>query len=236
MSEVGDTISVANARWSFGGTVPETFDSHVSRSVPQYQQGHQIVAALSDFFIRPGSTVYELGCSTAELTKKIAEANSDRHVSIIGLEIEPAMVQAAKQKTANFPGVEIREADIIEAELDPCDLIIAYYTIQFIQPKVRQLLFDKIYQSLNWGGGFLLFEKVRAPDARFQDMMSSLYVDFKLQQGFSEQEVINKSRSLKGVLEPFSTQGNIDLMRRAGFVDIMTVFKHLCFEGFLAIK
>ncbi|MEQ8998165.1 MAG: methyltransferase domain-containing protein [Coleofasciculus sp. B1-GNL1-01] len=236
MSEVGDTISVANARWSFGGSVPETFDNHVGRSVPQYQQGHGIVVALSDFFIRPGSRVYELGCSTGELTRKMAEANSDRHVSFIGLEIEPAMVEAAKRKTSNLPRVEIREADIIDAELEPADLIVAYYTIQFVQPAVRQLLFNKIYNSLNWGGGFLLFEKVRAPDARFQDMMSSLYVDFKLQQGFTEQEIVNKSRSLKGILEPFSTQGNIDLMQRAGFVDIMTVFKHLCFEGFLAIK
>jgi tRNA (cmo5U34)-methyltransferase len=236
MSEVGDTISVANARWSFGGSVPETFDNHVGRSVPQYQQGHEIVVALSDFFIRPGSRVYELGCSTGELTRKMAEANSDRHVSFIGLEIEPAMVEAAKRKTSNFPRVEIREADIIDAELEPADLIVAYYTIQFVQPAIRQLLFDKIFNSLNWGGGFLLFEKVRAPDARFQDMMSSLYVDFKLQQGFTEQEIVNKSRSLKGVLEPFSTQGNLDLMQRAGFVDIMTVFKHLCFEGFLAIK
>lgn len=77
---------------------------------------------------------------------------------------------------------------------------------------------------------------MRAPDARFQDMMSSLYIDFKLQQGFTEQEVVNKSRRLKGVLEPFSTQGNLELMQRSGFSDIMTVFKHLCFEGFLAIK
>ncbi len=45
-----------------------------------------------------------------------------------------------------------------------------------------------------------------------------------------------KARSLKGVLEPFSSQGNLDLMRRAGFVDIMTVYKYICFEGFLAIK
>lgn len=81
-----------------------------------------------------------------------------------------------------------------------------------------------------------MFEKVRAPDARFQDMMSALYVDFKLQQGFSEREIVHKSRSLKGILEPFSTQGNIDMMKRAGFVDHMTVFKHLCFEGFLLIK
>ena len=38
------------------------------------------------------------------------------------------------------------------------------------------------------------------------------------------------------VLEPFSTQGNLDLLHRAGFVDIIAVCKYLCFEGFLAIK
>ena len=47
---------------------------------------------------------------------------------------------------------------------------------------------------------------------------------------------IAKARSLKGVLEPFSTAGNLGLMERAGFVDIMSVFKYVCFEGFLAIK
>jgi tRNA (cmo5U34)-methyltransferase len=35
---------------------------------------------------------------------------------------------------------------------------------------------------------------------------------------------------------PFSTQGNIDLMKRAGFVDIMSILKYVNFEGFLAIK
>ena len=49
-------------------------------------------------------------------------------------------------------------------------------------------------------------------------------------------EIINKSRSLKGVLEPFSTEGNLGLLRRAGFQDIMTVFKYVPFEGFLVIK
>jgi tRNA (cmo5U34)-methyltransferase len=38
------------------------------------------------------------------------------------------------------------------------------------------------------------------------------------------------------VLEPFSTQGNLDMLKRAGFVDVMTIMKYVCFEGFLAIK
>jgi len=89
---------------------------------------------------------------------------------------------------------------------------------------------------LNWGGGLILFEKVHAPDARFQDMMTTIYTNFKLDQGYSSEEIVAKTRSLKGVLEPFSTAGNLDLLKRAGFQDIMTVMKYVCFEGFLAIK
>jgi tRNA (cmo5U34)-methyltransferase len=66
--------------------------------------------------------------------------------------------------------------------------------------------------------------------------MTSLYNDFKLAQGYSAEEIFFKAQSLKGVLEPFSTQGNIDMLKRAGFVDIMTVMKYVTFEGFLAIK
>ena len=116
------------------------------------------------------------------------------------------------------------------------NLIIAYYTVQFVRPKNRQIIFDRIFNALNWGGGLLLFEKVRAPDARFQDMMSALYTDYKLENGYKPDEVIAKARSLKGVLEPFSSQGNLDLLKRAGFVDIMAIVKYVCFEGILAIK
>ncbi|MFW6275739.1 MAG: methyltransferase, partial [bacterium] len=60
--------------------------------------------------------------------------------------------------------------------------------------------------------------------------------EFKINQGFSPEEIISKSQSLKGVLEPFSVQGNIDLLKRAGFKDIETIMKYTCFQGFLAIK
>ena len=229
-------IRAADGRWSFGGNVPDHFESHIGKSVPHYAHGHDVVAAISDFFLYDGATMYELGCSTAALTRKIAARNADRNVTIVGLEIEEAMVEVAEQTTADLRNVEIRRADILDAEFEPSDLIVSYYTVQFVRPALRQALLDKIYRSLKWGGAFLMFEKVRAPDARFQDMMSILYSDFKLEQGFSEREIVHKTRSLKGVLEPFSSQGNVDMLRRAGFVDQMSVFKHLCFEGFLAVK
>ena len=49
--------------------------------------------------------------------------------------------------------------------------------------------------------------------------------EYKLSQGYKPDEIIAKSRSLKGILEPFSSSANKDLLKRAGFKDIITIFK-----------
>ncbi|HAT32259.1 MAG TPA: methyltransferase [Janthinobacterium sp.] len=236
---VGDGIESNNAAWTFGGDTPKHFEDHVSKSVPYYADGHEIVLATSDFFVKSDSVCYELGCSTGALTRRLAR----RHpapVRWVGIDVEPNMIAQARQYVADSaPGARKLDYvvdDILSHPYEPSDFMVAYYTVQFIHPRVRQELFNRIYAALNWGGAFMLFEKVRAPDARFQDMASSLYVDYKLSRGYDAQEIIGKSKSLKGVLEPFSSAGNIDMLKRAGFADIMTIFKHVCFEGFFCIK
>lgn len=235
--KVGHNIEVENAGWNFGGDVPDTFVSHIRQSVPLYEEGHELVCQLSDFFVSSTSTVYELGVSTGELLKKVALRNKHRvGARYIGSDVETAMVPKAREHCADVPAITIIEEDARVQVLEPSDLILSYYTMQFIPPRDRQALFDKIYASLNWGGAFIMFEKVRAPDARFQDIMVTLYNEFKLRQGFSPEEIVTKTQSLKGVMEPFSTEGNMGLLRRAGFQDIMSISKYVCFEGFLAIK
>jgi len=237
MSDVGDSIKAERASWSFGGNVCETFDQHVRRSVPLYEVGHELICKLSDFFISNGSICYEIGCSTGELTINMARHNKNKAgARFIGIDIEENMISKAKEKAAGVGDVEFVVDDLLQYQYEAADLIVAYYTVQFVRPAQRQKLIDLIYKRLNWGGAFVMFEKVRGPDARFQDIVTSLYTDFKLDQGYNGTEIVSKSQSLKGILEPFSTQGNIDLLKRAGFVDYMTIMKYVCFEGFLAIK
>jgi tRNA (cmo5U34)-methyltransferase len=235
VGRVGDDIETENAGWSFGGPVAERFDEHVARSVPFYWEGHELIARASDFFVSRGSVCYDLGCATGRLLRVLADRHRGKDVRFVGVDVEPDMVQVAR-RNCDEPGVEIQAGSILEVELEPSDLIVSYYVMQFIKPKSRQIAFDRVYQALNWGGAFFCFEKVRAPDARFQDLATALYQEHKLGQGYDPAEIVEKSRSLKGVLEPFSTEGNLGLLRRAGFVDIMTIFKYVCFEGFLAIK
>lgn len=236
MNNAGDNIMAENANWKFSGDTVYKFDEHIQRSVPLYLQGHDLIAKVSDFFLHNGSVVYDIGMSTGTLAQKILERNKSKSIDYVGVEIEEDMCQKAQENLQGYQNVNIVCDDIMNLELKQADLIIAYYSIQFMHPKIRQQLIDKIYESLNWGGAFIMFEKVRGSDARFQDILTSLYTDFKRDNGFSVEEIFAKSQSLKGVLEPFSVQGNRDLLTRAGFKDVETIMKHICFEGFLAIK
>jgi len=231
----GDGIEASNANWKFNGEMVEQFETHVARSVPFYDEGHDLVVKLSDYFIKEDSIAYELGSSTGKLSFKLAQQHDSKNASFIGLEIEEDMVQKA-EASYHHDSLSFECADINAVTLKKADLIVAYYTVQFVHPKQRQALIDKVYDALNWGGAFIMYEKVRANDARFQDIMTGLYTEYKLDQGYTAEEILSKSKSLKGVLEPFSTQGNEDMLKRAGFVDILSIQKYVSFEGFLAIK
>lgn len=234
--KVDENISADNAAWTFQG-IEDDFDEHVAKSVPGYRTAHELIVNLSEFFVCPDSLVYDIGCSTGSLIQKLATRHSSRSdLRLVGIDPVSGMIEKARKDTASDRRLQFILGDIVTEDLAPCDLITSVYAIQFIRPKHRQAVFNKIYNSLNWGGGFLLFEKVRAPDARFQDIITQVYTDFKLSNGFKEHEIVHKTRSLKNVMEPFSTQGNLDMMKRAGFVDMMTVFKWGPFEGWLAIK
>lgn len=235
MPKVGQDIEAQNAAWTFEG-IEDRFDEHVRLSVPLYDEGHELACRLGDFFMPPGATVIELGTSTGVLAQKFLQFHARRDFRYVGIDRVDGMLAVARGRCADDPRVEFVHGDVSAVPLEEASLVLSYCTMQFVHPRVRQEVFDKVYRALQWGGAFFLFEKVRAPDARFQDLTTQLYHEFKLRNGFDEKEILNKQRSLKGVLEPFSTQGNLDLLGRAGFKDVMTVVKYVCFEGFLAIK
>ena len=181
------------------------------------------------------------GCAGLSLAKyiKMGTHHDPIEINFYGIDIIKEMISQAKKenrKTKTSNKINYINKDFLKMKIKKCDLILSYYTIQFMPPRYRQTLINKIYNSLNWGGGFIMFEKIRASDARFQDIFTLTYNDFKLKNNFSPAEIIYKSKSLKGVMEPFSDYGNTSLIKRAGFKDYIPVFQWLCFKGYLCIK
>lgn len=231
----GDDIDAGNAQWNFSAAA-KNFNEHVKKSVPLYELGHEYISQLASFFLHDSGLVYEIGCSTGALGSTLLRYNPGKKIKYVGIDNVPEMITLARKRLQDDKRAQVVKADALAYPFKPCCLFLAYYTLQFIKPCVRQDLINKIYNILEWGGAAIIYEKVRGADARFQDILTQLYTDYKLTQGFSEAEIVHKTRSLKGVLEPFSTAGNLDLLRRAGFVDIMIIQKYLCFEGYLCIK
>jgi len=241
VDKVGDQIKSKKGIWNFHNIDHDKFEEHVRKSVPGYEEGHEYISFLSDYFIGENSRIYDIGCSTGNLISKISDISKNKKgLNFIG--VEPAL-GFEKLFWKNISDIDngnhsfqLIQEQIQNIDFEECDLILSYYTMQFIHPKFRQIIFDKIYSSLNWGGGFFLFEKVRGKDARFQEMINIAYLEYKNSIGYSANEIYSKMLSLKGVLEPFTSQENYNFLERAGFRDYTTIAKNLSFEGILAIK
>lgn len=229
-------MKLKTGAWSFGGKIPNKFERHIAKSVPLYLEGHQTIVRLSDYFLKEGSICYDIGCSTGNLLKKINKHTNKKNIKFFGVEKEKNMYNFARSQTKNEKKIKLINKDFNSITTKKSDLIISYYTFQFVNPSMRQNMLRKIFKTLNWGGAFIMFEKIRGNDARFDNILNSLYIDFKEDNKLSTQDILLKSKSLRGVLEPFSDFGNLGLMKRAGFRDIQPILQYLCFKGYLCIK
>ena len=158
MSSLGDQIKLEGKKWTFSGDVHHTFDDHVSKSVPSYLKGHDLIVKLSDYFIQENSFVYDIGCSTGTLLQKLYRHHQGNG-NFIGLDIEPNMISECKSRSDISSKINFFCISALEYEFEKSDLMTAYYTMQFVRPNVRQRLFDIVYENLNWGGAFIFFEK-----------------------------------------------------------------------------
>jgi tRNA (cmo5U34)-methyltransferase len=219
--------------------VPRVFVDHARRSVPLYDVGHDLVCDLSSCFVgRSGHGLgYELGSSTGELLRRLAtHGPSNATTRWIGLDREPGMVAAAREHCAGLDNVDLMQGDVTATSFERCDFVVAYLTLHFVPLEQRVEVVRRVYEALRPGGAFFLFEKVLASDARLEDLVTTVHYRWKRRAGLSPEEILNKKESLLGVLQPVTTADNLDMLRSAGFPSVASVLKHLCFEGFIAVK
>ncbi|MEA3201370.1 MAG: hypothetical protein QOE90_2798 [Thermoplasmata archaeon] len=90
-----------------------------------YQRAEGVVELLSP---QKGERILDLGCGTAHLTAKIAQAGAD----VIGLDASPSMIAKAK---AEHPRLDLRVADGRDFRLDaPVDAVFSNAALHWMQP------------------------------------------------------------------------------------------------------
>jgi tRNA (cmo5U34)-methyltransferase len=230
---IGDGLAATGGGWTFGSATAAVFDQHAVRSIPFYGACHALVVDLADHLVRRGGTCYDVGCSTGTLTLLLAERLAARDARVIGIDRESDMVARARARVGRLADIVLGEIETVRFE--PAAAIVAFYTLQFVPLPVRQQAVDRLRAALEPGGALIVFEKIRGATGREQAVQDELLRDWKVAQGFEEDEITAKAHSLRGVLVPQTSADNRTMLLRAGFSEVEPVFRWLGWEGVVAL-
>lgn len=198
-----------------------------------------MIAQLLELYLKPGDTVFDLGCSTGSTLLALASRLGRKGIAFVGVDSSPAMIRKAEEKAAQYSrsGVlRFIEKDILELAVENAGAVILNYTLQFIRPLRRQEFLRQIYGSLRPGGVFIISEKVVCTDSRLNREYIRLYHQFKKERGYSDLEIARKREALENVLIPFTDKENENLLQKTGFQSIERIFQWFNFISFIAVK
>ncbi len=215
--------------FSFSTVDSNEFDEHISQSIVGYEGLVYDIKRMSDYFIGKGELVYDLGCSTGKLVWELSEIYPSAR--FVGIDNEENFYKDFK----DAGNVRFQTNDLHKVEFEESSLVISVFTIQFIPQSHRSELIRKIYSSLKKGGGFIWAEKMLAGSSKVQDMVSSLYYDIKRER-FSDEDIMEKERSLRSLMKLMTFRENVDMLKDAGFTKVSVFWKRYAFVGIIAIK
>jgi tRNA (cmo5U34)-methyltransferase len=239
MSDLVDQTVVTGDKWTFDSGVTKVFENMLERSIPQYEAMRALTTSLAIAHAKDNTWIVDLGCSRGDALKPILSQRGARN-RYLGVEISEHMIEAARESLAGFVQtgiVEIKPLDL-RYQYPPlkASVTLGILTLQFVPIEHRQNVIQSVYDSLLPGGAFLFVEKILGAGATLDRLMVTQYLDLKRSNGYTEEQIQTKRKSLEGVLVPLTATANEQLLRAAGFTDIDCFWRYLNFAGWIAIK
>ena len=230
------------ADFEFNEEVAQVFDDMLVRSIPMYFEQQEMIRELATKFWSPGTTVYDLGCSTATTLCNIGSVTK-KPCRLVGFDNSRAMLDQAQLKIRKGgleDCVSVHFADF-DAEFDRINLenasvVTMCWTLQFVRPLNRDRVIQRIYNSLVPGGALIVTEKILTNSSHMNRFFIELYYKFKKRNKYSSAEILRKREALENILIPYRASENLELFRRNGFEIVETFFQWYNFIGYLCVK
>jgi tRNA (cmo5U34)-methyltransferase len=230
---------IAGEKWAFDENVTEVFDNMLERSIPDYPNMRSLVTALVQNYQTENSYVMDLGCSTGGAIQDAIDS-SFSSTKFAGLEISKPMLDKARFKLRKY--IQLDKVEITECDLRSDfpkyrnSVVLSILTLQFIPIEYRQQIITNVFNSLESGGAFVLVEKILGDDSAGNQILEKLYYQMKGENGYTEEQIKTKRKSLEGVLVPVTSTWNEDMMYKSGFKSVQKFWQQLNFAGWVAFK
>ncbi len=225
--------------FEFDAEVADVFDDMIHRSVPMYSEIIRRQAQLVQRFLRPGTRVYDLGCSTGNLAVALCAHLPAGAFEMVAVDSSPPMLDVCKRRIVDAgrsTSITPICGDIRRVKIEQAGVVVVNFTLQFIPPEDRDALTQKIYEALVPGGILLFSEKTMHPNQALSDLQVDFFYRFKRENGYSELEISQKREALENVLVPETVETHHERLRRCGFSRIDVWLKWFNFCSWICIK
>jgi tRNA (cmo5U34)-methyltransferase len=214
------------------------FDAHIDASIRGYADLIGDCTELSQYFVENGTTVCDIGCSTGRLLAEIRARNQARApgARYVGFDIEPAFAPHWQTRAGDNIRFLVQDALDYDGFVD-LSYVTSIFTLQFLPERHRRDLCKKIFDALVPGGGFVVAEKTFARSPKVQDMLTSLYLNYK-RKHFPDDEILDKEKSLRDKLKPEREADLIEMLTQTGFraENIESFWKNHLFVALVCVK
>ena len=200
------------------------FDKHIALSTPNYEWLIEQVIKFSQYFIDKRTNVYDLGCSTGTLLKRLSKIDS---VNYIGLDNSNLLPES--DEYCDFIKVDLATYD----DFNNCSFATSIFTLQFLARNERKKLIEKVANALNRYGAFIVCEKTYSSNSTMQDITNSMYYEFK-EKNFNGIEILKKERELRYNLKMLNLNDILDELKIIGQPEIF--WRSFNFVGCIVIK
>jgi tRNA (cmo5U34)-methyltransferase len=225
--------------FEFNTAVVDVFDDMIHRSVPMYAEIIRRQARIVEQAYRPGTRIYDLGCSTGNLAQALCARMPAGSFDMVAVDSSrPMLKELEKRFAATGRSADVRGicADIREVALERASVVVANFTLQFVPLADRAPLLQRIHAELVPDGLLLFSEKIIHPDRRLSDLQVNFHHLFKRENGYSELEISQKREALENVLVPETVQAYNDRLCRCRFSGIDIWLKWFNFCSWICIK
>ncbi len=231
--------------FEFNDAVASVFDDMIERSVPGYRSIVLQTGMLAGKFSIPGTTCYDLGSSLGAATLSMRHQIERHHqqsaakIPIIAIDNSAAMLSRMNARISNEGSpvpVTTELADITTYSYTKHSVAVLNFTLQFIPLQDRSTIIQSLADNMISGGALILSEKIKFEDEQQQQLMVSMYENFKRSNGYSELEISQKRDALENVLIPETLQAHKKRLLNSGFSSVEVWFQCFNFASLVAFR
>jgi tRNA (cmo5U34)-methyltransferase len=190
--------------WTFKDFADD-FDTHVREQLPWYDLVTESIQFIVKSYLPYKGHVYDIGCSTGNITESLLDLLVARQASLCGIDNEQSMMEAYS-RFLTHQNVTAHHGDATNYNYANFDVAIVFLTAMFIPAQVQQHFFTKLYSKLNQGGAIIVVDKTTDTQGYFSTVMKRLTWHWKLENGVLPNDIMEKELSLAGVQRPITPE------------------------------